>query len=246
MTDETRIGRAPLWKAIADQLSSDIALRHYQPGDQLPTEAALATRFGVNRHTVRAALKALAEAGIIRSRRGAGSFVAARPTDYPLGRRVRFQQNLAASGRTASRRFTRIEVRPSDMREASELALKPGAAVHVIEGVSLSDGQPLAVFRSVLPAARLPDFGQHVQQTQSITAALAACGVADYTRAQTKITAIEADAMLALALHLREGAPLLRALSVNHDPDGTPIEFGTTWFAGERVTLTLATEDLAG
>ena len=34
------------------------------------------------------------------SRRGAGVFVTARPTDYPLGRRVRFHQNVLAAGQT--------------------------------------------------------------------------------------------------------------------------------------------------
>jgi len=40
-------------------------------------------------------------------------------------------------------------------------------------------------------------------------------------------------------LHLRisEGAPILRTVSVNVDPGGRPVEFGHTWFAGDRVTL---------
>ena len=98
--------RPAIWKSIADNLAAEIAEGHYHPGDRLPTEAELAARFGVNRHTVRHALSALAEAGTVRSRRGAGVFVAARPTDYALGRRVRFHQNVAASGRTPSRRLT--------------------------------------------------------------------------------------------------------------------------------------------
>jgi GntR family phosphonate transport system transcriptional regulator len=36
-----------------------------------------------------------------------------------------------------------------------------------------------------------------------------------------------------------EGAALLRTVSVSVDPQGVPVEHGTTWFAGERVTLTL-------
>ena len=48
--------------------------------------------------------------------------------------------------------------------------------------------------------------------------------------------------MVALALHLPEGAPVLRTTSVNIDAGGRPVEFGTTWFAGERVTLTVTPE----
>jgi GntR family transcriptional regulator, phosphonate transport system regulatory protein len=210
-----------LWSAIAATLTTEVSSGHYRPGDKLPTEAALAARFGVNRHTVRHALAALAEWGLVHSRRGAGVFVTQRPTDYPLGRRVRFHQNVLAAGQTPSR-------------------LSPGDPVHVVEGVSLADGQPIAAFRSVFPAARLPGLLAAVRETGSITAALAASGLTDYTRAETRLTAQLADPVLAVALVVRPGAPVMRTVAVNVDPKGVPVELGTTWFAGERVTLTVA------
>lgn len=239
------MARQTVWAAIVETLSSEIAAGHYLPGDKLPTEAELARRFGVNRHTVRHALAFLAESGTVYARRGAGVFVALRPTDYPLGRRVRFHQNILASGRSPSRQILRLETRPCDPREAEALDLPQNADVHVIEGVSLADGQVLAMFRSVFPAARFPDLLQIVARTHSISAALAENSVADYTRRSTKMTAIAADALLALHLRLPQGAPLLRTVAVNVDAAGKPIEFGKTWFAGERVTITLQPEDLS-
>jgi GntR family phosphonate transport system transcriptional regulator len=228
-----------LWSAIATALGADIAAGHYRPGDRLPTEAALAARFGVNRHTVRHALSALADKGLVHSRRGAGVFVARRPTDYPLGRRVRFHQNVLAAGQTPSRRISRTETHPCDADEAQKLALREGDPVHVVEGVSLADDQPVAAFRSLFPATRFPDLPTVLHEKQSITATLAALGVTDYTRAETRITAQLADPVLAVALAIRSGAPVLRTVAVNVDPKGNLIEHGTTWFAGERVTLTL-------
>ncbi len=237
------MARSPIWKSIADTLRGDIAEGHYPAGSKLPTEAQLSARFGVNRHTVRHALADLAAEGVVHTRRGAGVFVAGRPTDYPLGRRVRFHQNIAASGRIASRQINRVETRPCDGVEASALQLSPGAAVHVIEGVSLADGTPLAAFRSVFPAAGLPDLPEAVRRLGSITAALAESGVADYTRVSTRLTAKIAHGTLALALRLSDGAPILRAESVNADLSGRPLEFGKTWFAGDRVTLTVSASE---
>lgn len=239
------MARSAIWTAIAAMLSEEIAAGHYGPGDKLPTEAELSQRFGVNRHTVRHALAAMAEAGTVHARRGAGVFVASKPTDYPLGRRVRFHQNMLVSGRTPSRQMLRLETRASDPREAEALALPPGAPVHLVEGLSLADGSPVAMFRSVFPAARLPGFLATMAQTNSVTAALAQAGVADYTRSSTQITAIAADALLALHLRLPQSAPLLRTVAVNVDLGSQPIEFGTTWFAGERVALTLQAADLS-
>lgn len=234
------MAKQAIWAAIAGKLSEDIAAGHYRPGDRLPTEAALAARFGVNRHTVRHALAALAERGVVHSRQGAGVFVAQRPTDYPLGRRVRFRQNVLAAGQTPSRRISRSETRASDAEEARTLRLKAGDPVLVVEGVSLADGQPIAAFRSIFPAARFPGLSEAVQETGSITQALAALGLTDYTRAETRLTAQLADPVLALALAVRTGAPVMRSVAVNVDPKGVPVELGTTWFAGERVTLTVA------
>lgn len=229
-----------LWATIAATLTNDIAAGHYRPGDRVPTEAALSARFGVNRHTVRHALAALAEQGLVHARRGAGVFVAQRPTDYPLGRRVRFHRNVLAAGQTPSRRISRDETRPCDAEEAHVLRLRTGEHVHVVEGVSLADDQPLAAFRSIFPAERFPALIHHLRETQSITRALEASGMADYTRAETRLTAQLADAVLALALGIRQGAPVLRTVALNVDPAGVPVEHGITWFAGERVTLTLA------
>lgn len=72
-----------------------------------------------------------------------------------------------------------------------------------------------------------------------MTEALRLAGVADYTWASTRLTAERATATHALHLHLFEGDPLLKSTSVNLDKDNPPVEFGRTWFAGDRVTLTL-------
>ncbi|MHA7876556.1 phosphonate metabolism transcriptional regulator PhnF [Roseivivax sp.] len=235
-------GRTPLWQAIATALRSDISDGRYAPGDKLPTEAALSERFGVNRHTVRHALAALTEEGLVRSRRGAGAFVAARPTDYPIGRRVRFRENLLAAGRQPEKRPLQIETRAATEGEARALDLAPGDAVVAYHGLSLSDGQPIAVFESLFPAARLPGLAEALAEEPGVSPALRRAGVADFTRASTRLTAVLADATQALHLQLPEGAPLLRSTGVNIDPEGVPVEFGRTFFAGDRVTLTLGPE----
>ncbi|MGY6411176.1 MAG: phosphonate metabolism transcriptional regulator PhnF [Alkalilacustris sp.] len=228
---------APVWRRIRAALESDLATGRYGPGDRLPSEAVLAARFGVNRHTLRRAVAAMAEDGLLHARRGAGVFVTARPTDYPIGRRTRFHQNLTAAGQTPERRFLGLETRAADAREAGALGLDPGAAVHVCEGLSLADGVPMAVFRSVFCARRFPGLLAALEDTRSVTAALAREGLADYTRRSTRLSAERADAVRARHLRLPEGAPILRTVAVNVDAGGRPVEYGRTWFAGDRVQL---------
>ena len=231
--------KTPIWKAIANALRADLAEGRYVAGDKLPTEAALADRFGVNRHTVRHGISALVEEGLVRTRRGAGAFVAATPTDYPIGKRVRFHANLKAAGRRPEKRVLHVEDRAATRGEARALGIEAGQPLCAYHGLSLSDGQPIAYFESLFPLSRLPGICNVLKTTSSVTEAFDAFGISDYTRATTRLTATRATVTQALHLHLSEGDPLLRSTGVNVDEDGVPIEYGRTWFAGDRVTLTL-------
>lgn len=231
--------KIPVWRSIYTTLSGDISGGRYAQGDKLPTEAALARRFGVNRHTVRRALAQLAEEGTVHARRGAGVFVTQDPTFYPIGKRVRFHQNLQAAGRMPTKEVLMLETRMAGKEEAEVLALSTGAMVHVYEGISRADDQPVALARTIFPAARFPNLPDRLEQHHSITRALQDCGLSDYTRAWTRLTAKRASATQARHLQISEGAPLLRTVSLSVDAADVPVEYGHTWFAGDRVTLTV-------
>ena len=199
----------------------------------------MAERFGVNRHTVRHGLSALVEEGLVRTRRGAGAFVAATPTDYPIGPRVRFHENLIAAGRRPDKRVLQIEERSATEGEALALRIAAGDPVCAYHGLSLADDQPIAIFESLFPQGRLAGIREALHETTSVTEALRRVGISDFTRASTRLTAVRALPTQALHLQVSEGDPLLRSTSVNVDSDGQPVEYGRTWFAGDRVTLTL-------
>ncbi|MET9494943.1 FCD domain-containing protein [Streptomyces sp. NPDC006552] len=76
---------SPLVEQAADRLRARIAEGAWPVGARLPGETTLAKELGVGRSTVREALRALAGAGMVRARQGAGVFVTAlRPVeDWP-------------------------------------------------------------------------------------------------------------------------------------------------------------------
>ena len=233
--------QGPVWRQIRDTLGAELGQR-YRAGDRLPSEAQLASRFGVNRHTVRRALAELQAEGLLHARRGAGVFVTGTPVAYRLGRRTRFTQNLAAAGQTGSREIVRLETLAGMRTELEALGLAMGAQVHVLESVGLSDGVPFTYANSVFPAERLPDFARAIGESASITAALASCGVADYRRARTRLAAERATGAMARHLRLPEGAPVLRATALNVDAKGRAVEYGRTWFCTDRVELVVDEE----
>ncbi|MEO0944825.1 MAG: phosphonate metabolism transcriptional regulator PhnF [Pseudomonadota bacterium] len=231
--------RIPVWKTISESLRRSISEGHYAEGEKLPTEAALGQRFGVNRHTVRHAIKHLIEEGLVYSRRGSGVFVLSKPLDYPLSGRVRFHENLLAAGRLPDRKMLSVEVRGASENDARRLDLRVGDAVAVAHTLSFADKTPVALAESRFPEARFPGLADALRERTSVTAAFAAVGINDYTRSSTRLTATNADATQALHLQLREGAPLLLSEALSRDAAGQNVEHGRTWFASERITLTL-------
>jgi DNA-binding FadR family transcriptional regulator len=65
------------YEQVVRRLSADIAAGRLAPGERLPSERELARALGVGRASVREALAALANQGLLETRPGSGSFVAA-------------------------------------------------------------------------------------------------------------------------------------------------------------------------
>ncbi len=70
---------APVKSRVIDRIRGLIQRRSLRPGDRLPTERELAEEFEVSRPTVRSALQSLSAMGIVRSRKGAGTFIQGGP-----------------------------------------------------------------------------------------------------------------------------------------------------------------------
>ncbi|MET8076905.1 FCD domain-containing protein [Streptomyces sp. NPDC005303] len=119
---------SPLVDQAAERLREQITTGHWPVGTKLPGETTLAKELGVGRSTVREALRALAGAGLVQPRQGAGVFVTATEVvqDWPTRLRraavtdvyeVRMAVEVHAA-RLAARRRT-----PEDVA-AMELALE--------------------------------------------------------------------------------------------------------------------------
>ena len=230
-----------LWRRIADALRREISAGAYVSGERLPSEAALSDRFAVNRHTVRRAIAALAQDGLVRSEQGRGTIVRGRPLDYPIGPRTRFSEIVSRQARAPSGRLISAGETEADVEIAAALDVPRATRVLRLETLSAADGIALNVATSWFPADRLPGFVPYYAETGSITKALIRCGIEDYHRRETRVTARIADAQDAMALGIEPGSPLIVTESINTDPDGRPIQYSVARFAADRVQIVVET-----
>jgi GntR family phosphonate transport system transcriptional regulator len=226
-----------LWLQIAARLEGEILGGTWKPGEQLPTEHALAGQFAVNRHTARRAIASLAEQGLVRIEQGRGTFVNEGVIDYRLGKRTRFSENLSAQKREASGRLLRAEELPAAQAVASALNLRKRTPVIMIERLGEADHRPINVSSHYFPKARFPNLAEYYAETGSITQALARSGITDYMRKSTKVTARAARAADARLLGQPTSRPILMTESINVDAAGTPIEYSVGRWASDRVQM---------
>ncbi|MFO7596986.1 MAG: phosphonate metabolism transcriptional regulator PhnF [Desulfocurvibacter africanus] len=224
-----------LWKQIQKALEQDIAGGVYAPGEKLPTESEFAVRFGVNRHTLRRALAALTDRGYVRVEQGRGTYVQEQVIDYSLKKRVSFSENLLGQKRMPGGSYLGCESVTADHVVAKALRLKPGTLVLRMDSTGEADGKVIGAFSHFFPEERFRGIEEHFRQTGSISESLRRCGIDDYARKWTRITArmpTPADADL---LDQPRSKPVLVTESVNVDNQGRPIEYGLARWAGDRV-----------
>ncbi|MFC8514824.1 FadR/GntR family transcriptional regulator [Streptomyces sp. NPDC057257] len=150
---------SPLVEQAAERLRAHIADGHWPVGTRLPGETTLAKELGVGRSTVREALRALAGAGLVRPRQGAGVFVTATEPveDWPTRLRraavtdvyeVRMAVEVQAARLAAHRRT------PDDIT-AIESALAGRRAATAADDVAFVDAD-IAFHAAVVAAAHNP------------------------------------------------------------------------------------------
>ncbi|UDF31736.1 UNVERIFIED_ORG: phosphonate metabolism transcriptional regulator PhnF (plasmid) [Roseateles sp. XES5] len=232
-----------LWRQIADRMRLAINNGDFDETGMMPPETVLAGRFGVNRHTVRSAMAALAEEGIVRPIQGIGTRIERRDSlRFPISRRTRFSQGLGNQARDLEGRLlaSATEIAPAAVAEA--LGLPIGTICVRLETLNSADKRPISRATHYFPADRFADIAAVYERTRSITASFQELGVPDYVRRSTEISAIHAEGDDMRHLKLSPGAIILVAAAVNTDLAGTPVQFSRSRFAADRVRLTVEPE----
>jgi GntR family transcriptional regulator len=217
----------PLYLQIKALLVKSLESGDWRPGEAIPSEIALAHRFGVAQGTVRKAIDALASDHLVVRRQGKGTFVATHTEETASN--FRFLRIRRCDGRELHPASRLIDVRRAraGAEAARRLQLRPGAAVVLVRRVLEVEGEavlfdaitlPAALFRG-LNKARLEAYGGSMYgffETQFGVRML---------RALETLQAIAADPASAAVLGVPPGHPLLAVERVTYTYGDRPVEW---------------------
>ena len=228
-----------LWRQIEQQLAAEIGAAAFAPENRLPTETVLAARFGVNRHTLRQAVNALAERGLVRVEQGRGTFVQEAVIDYAIGRRTRLSEIVSRHDRAPSGRLLAFRTERAGTAIAEALGIPVRSRCLTLETLREADGTPIAVGTHHLPASRFAGLADAFASAGSLSAAFAEFGIGDYERRTTRVTARMPTAEEARLLQQPRGRPVLVSAGIDVEPGDRPFHYVVTRFPSDRVQLVI-------
>ncbi len=202
---------------------------------RFPSEAELAAEYRVSRSTVRQAIRALRDAGLVEARQGAGTFVVD-PARFEDG--IGFS-SLALTLRTLGVAESSV-VRALERRPAGQVAGHLGLAatddVVYVERLRMGDGEPLALDRSWLPAGRAAPLLESDLTSGPLYGALAErCGIrVTGGREHVRPSAATSSERELLRLHPDE---VVLEVDRNVYAGTEPVEYRITRLRGDRYEL---------
>lgn len=201
------------------------------PGGSLPSETAVAERFGASRMTARRAFQNLAEKGLIERHRRIGSRVRPAPLHRQDSILRPFTNEMRRRGLTPGSRLIRAELGANPLA-AQQLGLPATEWVVVIQRLRFADGTPVALETASLPSDFAAVLDEDLEQG-SLHAALARLGrtLACATGHVTARLATEEEASL---LELTMPAALLVESRLIVDSTGRRVESTQSAYVGSR------------
>ena len=228
----------PAFRRLENDLRTQIRAREFPADTPLPTEAELATRYGVSRQTVRRAFHDLVAENLVFRVPGRGTFVTP-----PSGRYLRqfgSVDDLMALSSDSVMQVVEPLAPAVDPMAAGRLRL-PDDRVAATTFLRLHQGEPFSHTAVFLP----PDVRRRLGPAPELEASgtvsrVTVIGLLDRALerpiqdAEQSITVAAAPLGVAEALDVADGTPLLRIDRMYFDVEGEPVELAISHFHPDR------------
>lgn len=216
----------PRYYQIYRLLRQAIEEQQFGPGEAMPGENALASRYGVSRLTIRRSLELLQQEGLIERRQGSGTFV--RPS-VRLRRPLqvdfeKLQAHIAEMGTCSRIQLLSFQYEAPNAEVRKQLELSGNQKVQKAVRVRYTDQGPFSYLITYVPESIGRRYTAKDLEHNAIQALFKRLDIAPAS-AEQRITAILADVHHAEALEVPVGAALLCIKRCVRDVSGTPIEY---------------------
>ena len=238
MTRVDRNSPIPAYYQIALDLRNRISKQEWEVGQSISPETELAQEYGVSRVTVRQALAELVKDGILERRQGSGTFVSQDP--IPLVHDLSLPQILAGrlrqKGLVTSSRIIEAQTFPDPLPQVQEkLRISETTPIAYLKRILLIGNKPTALNRSWFSSILCPGITEQELIDHSLSKTLQCRYGLVPAYADNWLEVIRGSQETARLLESVLDMPMILLSSVSYLSDGTPLEYSTTEWLGDRV-----------
>jgi GntR family transcriptional regulator len=220
----------PLYLQIKEHLTQDIAAVRVRR-DKFYTDSELCAKFRVSRMTVRQAVQALVNDGLVKRARGIGTFIVARRPPDGAASPVDFREQWKAEGRPMTIELLSYETRPCPAGFAEDLAIARNAPVRFVFRLRSAGAMPFALDYRYLPVA----VAAGISQTDASSLLDTLRGRFEFAHSDVHLEATTAGETEMRWLDVPRGAPMIvRRLRIV-SKEGQPLLAGYTVYRADLV-----------
>ncbi|HUZ77410.1 MAG TPA: GntR family transcriptional regulator [Chloroflexota bacterium] len=230
--------RGPHYLRIARRLRAGIEGGVYLAGQRLPAQRELSRQFDVTPMTLRQALQLLEREGLLVSRQGAGTYVAAHPAEYDLRALRSFAQEMAARGQNLTTRVLSTRLVHGQREAAGALEVGAREALFRLERLRLLDGLPVVYQRSYLPAGLGARLSRARIESHSLYDLLREDLELRVVHARERLRPVNLAARDAALLAKAPGVPALLSIRTTYAPGDRPVLYDEAFMPGDRLEIT--------
>ena len=229
---------APLHVQASNYMREKIYNREWAVDEQIPTEHELMELFGMSRGTVKRAIKALVDEGLLVQIRGRGTFVTRPNITHPSGNALlSFAESLQAQGLAYTTEVLGQEVIPADSFLSEMLAIPVNSPVFFMRRVRYVEGEPVMYIENRMNLSVAPGLDDVDYVHEALFPNVERCSGKRIGYSRTRYAARLAGEQRGKILQVSEEAPVLHLEQQIFYSDNTPCEWGNVWLRANRYVV---------
>lgn len=230
--------RSPIYLQLREVVRTKIEDGDYPPGTAIPPENELAKTYGVNRLTVRNAIDALVEEGLLRRVQGKGAFVVGDLIERDLDSLQGFRQTIRERHVEPATRVLSKSVRQAGAKYAKIFNISPDEQIFYIKRLNTADGEPIAIEHTYIPCRKVPKLNGIDLDVFSLYEVYGFYGVSP-VRAWQTLDLVRLEARDARMLGIEPGHTVMLFTCTSYDAADEVVEFTRSYTRGDKCSFTV-------
>lgn len=228
--------RNPIHMQLRELIREKIEEGEYKPGEMIPSERELSTIYGLNRITVRNAIAALVNEGLLKKVQGKGTFVIKPKIERDLYTLSGFGNTLLEKGVTPSTKLLYKGRRKAGKKFSRIFGIDPESEIYNITRLRMGENEPFALEDTYILFDTIENIEEIDFGTFSLYEAFKMSGF-EPERAEQTLSLVKIDGVEAKLLQMANNSAVFLFECTSYEKGGKAVEFTRSYTRGDKCSF---------